>query len=258
LIIGPGWPFLGLIVAGILALLIIPGCGIVVVDNASSGQLRLHAPGLVDADSRVEALAAATPTVSRGRAKRHVRRGALRIRNTGCDGEPTGSGFALDAKILFAHEDVLPGAGGLKIAPRTGRRIAVDATRVYRLGDFGIARVERRLPRMLPFRRSSIALGASVAVVGYPLSAKPRLLRGVVVDRVAGAPFGVRGRVIRLTSALRPDEPGGPVIDAKGRIVAVAFTTDPETGLAVAVPIGTLRTLVAGRRLEALPPCDGE
>jgi hypothetical protein len=79
----------------------------------------------------------------------------------------------------------------------------------------------------------------------------------VVVDRVAGAPFGVHGRVMRLTSALRHDEPGGPVIDAKGRIVAVAFATDPRTGLAVAIPIRTLRSLVARRALEALPPCEG-
>jgi S1-C subfamily serine protease len=257
LIIGPGWPFLGLVVAGILALLLVPGCGIVVVDNASNDRLRLYAPGLVDVDPLVEARTSPRIlAVSRARAKRHVRRGALRIRSTECDGKPTGSGFALDSKVLIAHEDVLPGAGRLKVAPRKGRRVAVDATSVIRLGDFGIARVERRLPRMLPLRRSSIALGASVAVVGYPLAAKPRLLRGVVVDRVAGAPFGVPGRVIRLTSALRHDEPGGPVIDAKGRIVAVAFTTDPETGLAVAVPIRTLRALVAKRALEALPPCD--
>ncbi len=74
---------------------------------------------------------------------------------------------------------------------------------------------------------------------------------------MAGAPFGVHGRVVRLTSSLRHDEPGGPVIDAKGRIVAVAFMTDPRTGLAVAAPIATLRSLVAARSLEALPPCDG-
>jgi len=185
-----------------------------------------------------------------------MRRGRLRVRNTGCDGIPTGSGFALDSKILIAHRDVLPGAGALKVAPRNGRARALDAARVYRLGEFGIARVEHRLPRKLPFGRRT-SLGASVAVVSYPLAAKPRLLPGVVVDRVAGTPFGVHGRVMRLTSALRHDEPGGPVIDAKGRIVAVAFATDPRTGLAVAIPIHTLRTLVARRALEALPPCEG-
>ena len=75
------------------------------------------------------------------------------------------------------------------------------------------------------------------------------------MDSVAGAPFGVHGRVMRLTSTLRHDEPGGPVIDARGRIVAVAFATDPRTGFAVAVPIRTLRSLVAARSLEALPSC---
>ena len=257
MIVGPGWAFLGLLAMGLAALLLVPGCGIVVVDNASSNDLRLHAPPLIDADPRVEAVAKSTPTLSRARAKRQVRRGALRIRSTGCDGKPTGSGFALDSRILIAQRDVLPGASTLKVVTRKGRRIAVAASSVYRLGEFGIARVGRRVPRTMPFRWSS-ALGAPVVVVGYPLGGKPRLLEGVVVDRVAGAPFGVPGPVLRLTSVLRDDEPGGPVIDARGRIVAVAFTIDPGTGLAVAVPVSTLRALVAKRALAPLPACDGD
>lgn len=256
MIFGPGWAFLGLLAVGLAALVLVPGCGLVVVDDAADNDLRLRAPGLVDADPRVEAVAASIPTLSRARATRQVRRGALRIRSTGCDGKPTGSGFALDSRILIAQRDVLPGAGTLKVVTRKGRRIAVAAANVYRLGEFGIARVGRRVPRTMPFRWSS-TLGAPVFVVGYPLGGKPRLLPGVVVDRVAGAPFGVRGPVMRLTSSLRDDEPGGPVIDARGRIVGVAFTIDAETGLAVAVPVSTLRSLVAKRALEALPPCEG-
>ena len=94
-------------------------------------------------------------------------------------------------------------------------------------------------------------------MIGYPLSARPRLLRGVVVDQVAGARFGVRGHVLLLTSALQKDEPGGPVIDARGRVVAVAFATDQRTGLTVAVPVRALRTLVTAGALDALPRCDG-
>lgn len=254
MIIGPGWAFLGLLAVGLVAFSLIPGCGLVVVDKPPSGQVRLDAPPLVEVDPGVEARATALATVSPGRARRQVRRGALRIRNTACDGIPTGSGFALDSKILIAQRDVLPGGGALKVAARNGRARTLEAAQVYRLGEFGIARVERRLPQMLPLGRS-VALGASVAVVGYPLSAEPRLVPGVVVDSVAGAPFGVHGRVMRLTSTLRHDEPGGPVIDARGRIVAVAFATDPRTGFAVAVPIRTLRSLVAARSLEALPSC---
>jgi serine protease DegQ len=256
LIVGPGWAFLGLLAIGIAAVVLLPGCGIVVVDAAPSGEVRLDAPRLVEADASVEGRPAAVATLSPVRARRQVRRGALRIRNTGCNGIPTGSGFALGSGLLIAHRDVLPGAGRLRVASRTARARTVDAGRVYRLGEFGIARVGGRLPRPLPSVRST-ALGASVAVIGYPLSARPRLLRGVVVDQAPGAPFGVRGPVMLLSSTLAPNEAGGPVIDAKGRLVALAFTTDPRTGLTVAVPVRALRSLVAAGALDALPRCDG-
>lgn len=255
MIVGPGWAFLGLLAIGIAAIVLLPGCGLVVVDAAPSGEVRLDAPRLVEAEASVEGQPAVVATVSPVRARREVRRGALRIRNTGCDGIPTGSGFALGSGLLVAHRDVLPGAGRLRVSSRNGRARTVDAVRVYRLGEFGIARVGGRLPRPLP--SASTALGASVAVIGYPLSARPRLFRGVVVDRASGAPFGVRGSVMLLSSALERNEAGGPVIDAKGRLVALSFTTDPRTGLTVAVPVRTLRSLVTEGALDALPRCDG-
>jgi hypothetical protein len=255
LILGPGWAFVGLAAIGLAVLVLASGCGLIVVADPSSGETRLAAPALVEADPGVEARRAGVWTVSLGRARDQVRRGLLRLKSPSCDGTPSGSGFALDPRIVLAGADVLPGTGTLKVAPRKRRAKAFRAERAYRLGDLGIARVGSRLPRRISTAPSA-ALGSSVAVVAYPLSAGPRLLRGVVVDRVAGAPFGVRGRVLRLTSPLAADEPGGPVIDAKGRLVAVAFTADPETGLAVAVPLDTLRALVAGRALEALPACE--
>ena len=257
MIVGPGWAFLGLAAIGLAALVLLSGCGLVVVADASSGETKLAAPALVEADPGVEARRAGVWTVSLGRARKQVRNGVLRIKSPRCDGTPSGSGFAVDSAIVVAQGDVLPGGGAIKVAARKRRAKTLGATHVFRLGELGVARVDGRLPRSLRLARSA-ALGASIAVVGYPLSPRPRILRGVVVDRVAGAPFGVRGRVLRLTSPLRPGDAGGPVIDAKGRLVAVAFTTDPTTGLAVAVPLGTLRALVAGRALEAVPACGGD
>ena len=116
--------------------------------------MQLSAPRLVEADASVEGRPAAVGTLSPARARRQVRRGALRIRNTGCDGIPTGSGFALGSGLLIAHRDVLPGAGRLRVASRNGRARTVDAVRVYRLGEFGVARVVGRLPRPIAFRRA--------------------------------------------------------------------------------------------------------
>ncbi len=256
MIVGPGWAILGLLVTGIAAFVLIPGCGLFVVDAAPSGNVRLAAPGLVEADPAVEARAATVANVSPARVRRQVRTAKLRIRNTGCDGIRTGSGFALGAKLLVADREVVPGAAPLKVTPRSGTTRSVTAARVYRLGELVVARVEGRLPRAASAGPST-ASGESVAVVGYPLSATPRVLTGVVVDSVAGAPFGVRGKVLRLTSALADDEPGGPVVDARGRIVGIAFTTDPRSGLTVAAPLDTLRSSVTARVLESLSPCDG-
>jgi len=257
LILGAGWAFLGLVAVGLAALVLVPGCGLVVASKAPPGHVSLDAPPLVEADPAVEAGAAAVATVSLARAKRQVGRTALRIRNTACDGVRSGSAFALDRKLLIAGRDVLPGASPLRIASRSAAAQTVEAARVYRLGELAIARVEGRLPHA-GAPGASTTSGASVAVVGYPLSPAPRVVPGVVVDTVSGTRFGVPGPVIRLTSTLRGDEPGGPVIDAKGRLVAVAFTTDPRTGFAVAAPIGTLRSAVAKGALESLPRCGGD
>ncbi len=256
MIIGPGWGFLGLLAVGIAALVLVPGCGVLVVDRAPSGQGQLDAPPLVEVDAQVEARAVTVPAVSPARVRTQVRRAALHVRNTGCDGIPTGSGFALDSKLLVAGGDVLPGAGTLKVAPGNGPARKLGTTRLYRLGSFGIAQLDGRLPHSLPLGRT-VALGSSVAVLGYPVSTEPRVLPGVVVDQVSGTPFGVRGPVFRLTSVLHRGDVGGPVIDAKGRLVGLAFATDPRTGFTVAAPLSTLRSAVAKHSLEALPTCDG-
>jgi len=255
LILGAGWAFLGLVVVGLAMLVLVPGCGLVVVNESPAGEVDLAAPALVEADPVVEARTASVAAMSLARVRRQARSTALRIRNVGCDRVRAGSGFALDSKLLLAGRDVVPGAGALRISSRMSAARAVAASRVYRLGDLVVARVANRLPRR-GAAATRIASGASVAVVGYPLSRAPRLFPGVVVDSVAGAPFGVRGPVLRLTSDLRGDEVGGPVVDAKGRVVAVAFETDPRTGFAIAAPISTIRSSVAAGSLEAISHCD--
>jgi len=253
-ILGAGWAFLGLVVVGIAMLLLVPACGVVVVNEAPPGTVNLAAPILVEADPAVEARTAGVATMSVARARREVRNVALRIRNAGCDGVRAGSGFSLDTKLLLAGKDVVPGGSVLRISSRRSAAKTFEATQVYRLGELVVARVDRALPRA-GAHGVRTAPGASVAVVGYPLGATPRVLPGVVVDTVPGKRFGIRGDVLRLTSDLRSGDPGGPVVDAKGRIVAVAFATDPQTGFAIAAPVATLRAAVAAGSLESLDRC---
>lgn len=252
MILGAGWAFLGLVLVGIAAFALGPGLGLV-VDEPPVVQVNLAAPVLVEPDPAVEAQPAAVAAVSPARTRLQARRAALRIRNTACDGDRAGSGFALDSQLLLADREVVPGASALRIASHGAAAKGVVAARVYRVGELVVARVDGRLPGR-PAAAPAFS-GTPVAVVGYPLSGTPRVLPGVVVDTVPGTPFGVRGPVLRLTSDLRGDEPGGPVVDARGRVVAVAYATDPATGFAIAAPIATIRSSVAAGSLEALSPC---
>ena len=72
-------------------------------------------------------------------------------------------------------------------------------------------------------------------VVVVERNGKLRMLPGVIVDSVPGAPYGAKTKVLRVTSAVQEGD-AGPVLDAKGRIVGAVFGVDDRTGLGVAIP----------------------
>ena len=160
--------------------LLLTGCGIVVTDEAPTDALQVSAPTLVEAYTEVEALAAPARALSLPRARRIARKAALRIVVPSCDDDSRGRGFALDAHTLVAHRDVVPGGGWVRVWTANRRSTAVGAGSAYRVGELGVARVARTLPRRLPLARS-VAAGASVVVV-TERDGKLRMLPGVVVD----------------------------------------------------------------------------
>ena len=162
-----------------------------------------------------------------------------------------------DAHTLVTNRHVLAGASLLELSTWDGRTLPVQSASVSRLGYIGIDHVDRRLPQVLTLG-GRIPQGSSVTAVGYPLGGELRLLPGVLVDEVSGAPFGIPGRVMRLTTAVQHGNSGGPLLDPKGRVVGVIFAIEIRTRLALAIPVSTLRHLVATRDLAALPPCGSE
>jgi S1-C subfamily serine protease len=246
-------------VAGcLLAVLVLTGCGAVVAEAPPDDPVRAPVPRLVPLDPDVRAEGTATiPTLARDSAERKARRGTVRVRNTACDGVYTGSGFALDAHTLVTNRHVLAGASLLELSTWDGRTLPVRSAFVSRLGDLGIAHVDRPLPQVLTLG-GAIPRGSSVTAVGYPLGGELRLLPGVLVDEVSGAPFGIPGSVMRLTTAVQHGNSGGPLLDANGRVVGVIFAIEIRTRLALAIPVATLRHLVATRDLAPLPPCGSE
>jgi hypothetical protein len=233
---------------------LLTGGGIIVTDEAPTGDIRASAPALVSPFPEVEELVpASTRTISSRMARRLVRRTALEIRIPACDDDPLGRGFALDAHTLIADRDAVPGSGWVRVETASRRSTAVGAATAYRLGDLGVIQVDRRLPRSLE-SDPNVGAGASVVVI-TERDGTLRLLPGVIVDSVSGAPFGTKTKVLRLSSAVQ-DGDAGPVLDAKGRIVGAVFGVDERTSLGLAIPAGALRGHAVRRTVGSLDACD--
>jgi hypothetical protein len=234
--------------------ILLTGCGILVTDEAPTDVVQASATALLAPFPEVEALApASTRKLASVRARSIAQRAALQISIPACDDDPLGRGFPLDSHTVIAHRDVLPGGGWVRVETANGRSTAVGAASAYRVGQLGVVQVTRTLPRKLESNQRAAA-GASVVVV-TERRGKLRVLPGVVVDSVAGAPFGAKTKVLRLTSAVQEGD-AGPVLDAKGRVVGAVFGIDEGTGLGVAIPAAALRGRAAGRTLETLESCD--
>ena len=233
--------------------ILLTGCGLLVTDEAPTDVVQASAPALLAPFPEIDALApAAARALASAKARKLARQVALEIRIPACDDDATGRGFAVGAHTLVTHRDALPGAGWVRVDTANRRSTAVGAASAYRVGELGVARVARRLPRTLPLNRSVIA-GASVVVV-TERRGKLRMLPGVIVDSVPGAPFGARTKVLRLTSAVSDDD-AGPVLDSRGRIVGVVFGVDEGTNLGVALPVTALQGRAAARGMEPLDAC---
>jgi S1-C subfamily serine protease len=208
--------------------------------------------------SNVPAAAKAkTPVLARDSAERKARTLTVRIRNVSCEGVGTGSGFALSDHVLITNRHVLAGADKLEVSTWDGKTLSVGTARVGVLGDLGVAVVGGKLPRAGAYGPAPADRNA-ITVVGYPRGGPLTLSAGTVIDRVDGGKFGVEGAVLRLTATVVPGNSGGPVLDAKGRVVAIVYAIETATGFGLAIPVDTMRRLVDAGGYTGVPACGFE
>jgi S1-C subfamily serine protease len=240
-----------------LLALLFAGCGVQAAAPPSQ-EPEIDVPRLIAVSPKVPAAGRVqVPVLARDSAERRARKLAVRVRNTTCEGIGLGSGFALTSNTLITNRHVLAGAEALEVATWDGRSYPVSFAEVGVLGDLGIVQIDGRLPTKGRFGRTPNA-GATVTAVGYPLGGELTLSAGSVVDRVDGGDFGVPGDVLRVTAHVLPGNSGGPLLDGSGRVVGIVYAIEIATGFGLAIPIDTMRRLVAAGGLEDVPPCGSE
>lgn len=180
-------------------------------------------------------------------------------------GESQGSGFVIDddgtvltnAHVITSAATVTQarGASSVFLEFADGERVGAEIVGWDLFSDTGVLRAEELPSAVEPVPlgdSSAIAVGDSVAAIGSPFGNQGSLTVGVV--SAVGRSLSTLTQDFRLTDAVQIDAPinrgssGGPLFDARGRVIGINAQIRSDSGLAegvgFAVPINlSLRTL---------------
>jgi len=193
---------------------------------------------------------------------RRAGRSVVRVLGTACGLGVEGSGWAAAPGIVVTNAHVLAGVEDASVVTRDGASLPASAVRLDTRNDLALLRVDAGLTT-LPVAGEA-QRGTPAAVLGYPgngpyavLAARLGETREVISEDSYG--FGpVRRTIASLRGAVRSGHSGGPLVDARGRVLGTVFaatTSGPRGGFAV--PNGVVRNAL--RNASSVPvdtgPC---
>lgn len=167
-----------------------------------------------------------------------------------------GSGVVLDAKghILTTHH-VVDGADKVIVTFSDGRVLSGTVVGADEETDIAVVRVDATdIPPADYANSDELKVGQPVLAIGNPLGLPggPTVTSGVIssLRRHLGRGPGDGFPVIQTDAAVNPGNSGGPLVDLRGRVVAINTATIPYAeGIGFAIPINA--ALAAARDLVA-------
>ncbi|MHC6595099.1 S1C family serine protease [Arthrobacter sp. C152] len=164
-------------------------------------------------------------------------RAALRVRNIGCGGVASGSGFAIADHVFVTNRHVVSGATLLQVSTYDGRDITVNTVGAVVVADLALVWTKESLPATLPLAPSNARPGADVTAVGYPLGGELTTTTGKVL-RYGTDPLGSSSMQMMYNSApIEHGSSGSPLVDSSGKLVGVAYAGGGGQFIAVPVEI---------------------
>lgn len=257
------WVLLGLAVAclgGVAVLAVTLSVGAVGAPPA------LHVPSVPAVPNAVDAIIAAAPVRLAADAEtRRVEQLTFRLRNISCAAGSSGSGFAADAHTLITNRHVIAGAGVLQADTWDGIEMSLDVAhaRTGKLVDIGVISVAQTLPVVAAPGPVPVT-GAAVTAVGYPLGRQLTVTHGHLLRYVDGRTLpdvGFPGQVMEVSAPVKPGNSGGPLLDARGRLVGVVFAglfpsgENAASSMAFALPLSAVASLTELGGEAPVRPC---
>jgi S1-C subfamily serine protease len=185
---------------------------------------------------------------------RRVEKLTLRIRNISCAETVVGSGFALDAHTLITNRHVIAGAAALQADTWDGQTVDLDVSQASTglLVDIGVIHVAQSLP-VIAAPGPEPTVGAPITAVGYPLGGALTVTHGKVLAYLDGnrldPSIAFDGQVMEVSAPVKHGNSGGPLLDARGRLVGVVFAAQPGATYTASSGITYVLPLISVNRL---------
>jgi len=154
-------------------------------------------------------------------------------------GHGTGAGTAWAPGLVITNRHVARGATAV-VDGMAARVIAADERR-----DLALLSAPGVTAPPLPRREGALRTGELVLAVGHPWGLQGSVAAGIV----AGEMDNGERRIVRADIRLAPGNSGGPLIDARGRLVGVNAMV--AGGLGLAIPVAEVETFVNEALAEA-------
>jgi S1-C subfamily serine protease len=156
-------------------------------------------------------------------------RGVVKIQGTACGLGVEGSGWVARDGIVVTNAHVVAGQTDTTVQlGGDGPSLAAQAVVFDPRDDIAILRVEGLSGRVLPIAADPRS-GASVAILGFPENGPYDVRAGrlgstrTVITQDAYGRGPVQRSIVTLRGTVRPGNSGGPMVDARGRVVATVF-----------------------------------
>ncbi|MGD8505475.1 MAG: trypsin-like peptidase domain-containing protein [Candidatus Bathyarchaeota archaeon] len=159
-----------------------------------------------------------------------------------------GSGTIIDSRgYVLTNNHVIQGAEKIEVTLASGGVLAGRLAGAYASADIAVVKVEGDgLPVAELGDSDRLKVGQRVFAIGNPfgLAGGPTVTAGVVsaVNRSIRADRGVFEGFVQTDAAINPGNSGGPLVDVKGRVVAISTAIIPfAQGIGFAIPINSAR-----------------
>lgn len=191
-----------------------------------------------------EALPPPDPSVLQTSGARTAGESVVKLQGTACSVGTQGSGWVVRAGLVATNAHVIAGHDGTRVLAPNGQALSARPVYVDATNDIALMRVPGL--ELGSLTTNTRADGPRpVALLGYPrngpltaTAATAGASRTVLSPDAYGGPTRPR-IVVPLRGSVQPGESGGPVVDRRGRVVAMIFggTRDRTGGYAVPVDL---------------------